>query len=58
MGKFNHCAPFVTDYKRVAAPLVALLSGEKAGEWRKEHTDALNAICTLIWKGIDLTLVD
>jgi hypothetical protein len=58
LGKLNHCAPFVTDYKRKVRPLVELLSGDKAGQWREEHTAALNELGELIHAGFKLTLVD
>jgi hypothetical protein len=34
LGKLNHCAPFVADYKRKVRPLIELMSGDKAGLWR------------------------
>lgn len=58
MGKLNHCAPFVIDYKRKVQPLIKLLSGEQLGKWRQEHTDALNTLGDLIRKKLTLKLVD
>lgn len=48
LGKLNHCAPFVLDYKRKVKPLVGLLSGEDAGKWREDHTRALNDLAVSI----------
>jgi hypothetical protein len=58
LGKLNHCAPFVLGYKRLVQPLVSIMSGDKAGQWRLEHTEALNELGELIHAGLSLTLVD
>ena len=38
LGRFNFCAPFVPDYKRIVKPLIALLSSRSDGVWTMDHT--------------------
>jgi hypothetical protein len=58
MGMLNFSSKFVTDYKRIATPLNALMSVKAGGRWREQHTEALNLIATLVWQRLKLTLVD
>ena len=47
-GKLNHCAPFVTDFKRKIKPIIDIMGGENFGKWREEQTQALNTIGAMI----------
>jgi hypothetical protein len=58
LGMLNFCAPFVPDFKRKVAPLVQLMSRKNRGEWRTQHTEALNDLAQLIWNQFTLHLVD
>jgi hypothetical protein len=30
-GKLNHCAPFITDFKRKIRPIIEIMGGERFG---------------------------
>jgi hypothetical protein len=46
------------DYKKKVQPLINLLGKSGKGEWRQEHTAALNIICEQIFCKLKLQLVN
>lgn len=46
------------DYKRLAKPIMRLLSQGSDGVWRAEHTATLNNIMELVYHRLQLGLVD
>ena len=57
MGHLNYASAFVPDFKRHVRPIEALLRWD-GGDWKREHTDALNEIAELVYQRIRLGLVD
>ena len=57
-GKLNFIGTFVPDYKRLAKPIMRLLSQGSDGVWRAEHTATLNNIMELVYHRLQLGLVD
>ena len=57
-GKLNFISTFIPDYKRLARPIMRLLSQGSDGVWRAEHTAALNNIMELVYHHLKLGLVD
>lgn len=44
LGKLVWASPFIPSYKRIVAPLEALLSRKSDGKWTMDHTAALNTL--------------
>ena len=58
VGKLNHCAPFVPDFRRTIKPIIGIMGGDTFGKWREEQTAALNTLAGLIRAQLRLRLVD
>lgn len=57
-GKLNFVGQFVPDYKRLVKPILQLLSSSSPGVWTQEHTAALNRIAELVYRRLQIGLVD